>query len=282
LSGPPWAIFSTGSGGSALQARTSNGAASQDDTIAGNWLGAPHRFRIDWSSAQVVYSIDGTVVATHAIAVSDQMRPIVSDANTNGTSVSVDWLQMSPYNTLCVSTSKTIDAHAQLSWLTLHSVGTTPANTLYAIDARTSRDGSTWSAFARVNGDVIASPPGRYLQYRVALVTNDGLSTPAVSSVEVVAANLPPVANAGPDVSVNKNSIVPLDGGSSSDPEGGPLTYLWTQLSGTTVAIRNATSARAEFTSPNGSATLTFRVTVTDPGGHTRTDDITVTVSAPK
>jgi N,N-dimethylformamidase beta subunit-like protein/uncharacterized protein DUF4082/Big-like domain-containing protein/K319-like protein/purple acid phosphatase-like protein len=282
LNGAPWAIFSTGTAGTALQARSNNGSTQQDDTIPGNWLGAPHRFRIDWSSSQVVYSIDGTVVATHAIAVTDQMRPVVSDANVNGTNVPVDWLQASPFSTTCLYVSKPIDASAQLSWTRLRSNGTTPANTTYAIDTRTSRDGTAWSAFARVNGGVISSPPGRYLQYRIGLVTTDGLSTPIVSSVEVDAANLPPVANAGPDVSVNKNDVVPLDGSSSSDPEGGPLTFLWTQLSGTPVTIRNDTSPKAEFTAPNGKATLTFRVTVTDAGGNTRTDDMTVTVKAPK
>ena len=46
----PWAMFST-AGGGGLFART-NGTSTQ---IAGNWLGSPHRFRIEWTSTGATY-----------------------------------------------------------------------------------------------------------------------------------------------------------------------------------------------------------------------------------
>jgi len=42
--------------------------------------------------------------------------------------------------------------------------------------------------------------------------------------------NLPPTANAGPDQTVALNAVVVLNGASSSDPEGGALTFQWTLL----------------------------------------------------
>src|SRR5262249_7916294 len=56
----PWAIFSTGSGGG-LYARTNNGSTGVDTLILGNSLGTAHRYRIDWNTSGIVFSIDGTV-----------------------------------------------------------------------------------------------------------------------------------------------------------------------------------------------------------------------------
>jgi len=61
--------------------------------------------------------------------------------------------------------------------------------------------------------------------------------TSSVGSIEVSIyvdiANLPPVANAGPDVNVRVGAIAALDGSASDDPDAGPqpLTYRWTFVS---------------------------------------------------
>ena len=47
-----------------------------------------------------------------------------------------------------------------------------------------------------------------------------------------------------------KNRIVTLDGSGSSDPDGDPLSYAWTQVSGPTVALSDATAAQPTFTAP--------------------------------
>ena len=88
--------------------------------------------------------------------------------------------------------------------------------------------------------------------YVIQLVVNDGTVSSVSSHITVnaIAANLPPVANAGTDQNVVTGTDVTLNGSLSSDANGDPLTYLWTVVStpagsalatGTTVAVVNPT-----------------------------------------
>jgi hypothetical protein len=84
-------------------------------------------------------------------------------------------------------------------------------------------------------------------------------------SILISADNDAPTAVAGTNQEVLERSQVTLNG-SGSDPENQNLTYEWTQLSGTSVALTNSTSATATFTAPNKSSDydLTFKLQVTD------------------
>ena len=48
-------------------------------------------------------------------------------------------------------------------------------------------------------------------------------------------ANQIPIADAGVDQSVNEGATVSLDGSASTDPDGNPITYLWTAPAGITL-----------------------------------------------
>ena len=91
--------------------------------------------------------------------------------------------------------------------------------------------------------------------------------------------NQSPVADAGADQTVSAGSTVTLNGSGSSDADGDPLTFQWTQISGTTVTLDNANTDTASFTAPNVSEVLTFQLTVDDGNGGTASATTSVTVT---
>jgi uncharacterized protein YndB with AHSA1/START domain len=92
----------------------------------------------------------------------------------------------------------------------------------------------------------------------------------------------PPVADAGPNQTVDEGVTVTLDGSNSSDPDNDISSYQWNQTGGLSVTLSDTSAARPTFTAPNvgpGGASLTFQLTVTDSGGLQSTDTCIVNVS---
>ena len=121
------------------------------------------------------------------------------------------------------------------------------------------------------------------------LTVNDGITNSATDAVQITVrapGNTAPVADAGSPQTVASGATVTLDGAASSDVDGQMLTYQWTQQSGDTVTLRNATTATPEFDAPTLSigemdAQLTFRLIVNDGLSDSAPDQVTITVSAP-
>ena len=86
--------------------------------------------------------------------------------------------------------------------------------------------------------------------------------------------NLRPIANAGPDQTIEQTDAsgaqVTLDGTGSSDPDGDPLTYTWTGPFG------NATGPTPTVTMPPGANTV--YLVVNDGTVDSETDTVTITV----
>jgi hypothetical protein len=95
------------------------------------------------------------------------------------------------------------------------------------------------------------------------------------------AVNQPPVANAGADLTASPGGNVTLNGQSSSDPDDGIASYVWSQTAGPGVTLANAGSATASFKAPQVTAatSLTFRLTVTDRSGASSSDTCVVRVN---
>lgn len=91
--------------------------------------------------------------------------------------------------------------------------------------------------------------------------------------------NRPPVANAGPDRTVN-TVMFGLDGSASFDPDNNPILFMWRQLSGVPTTIINPESPTPSVNAfVGGPGTYVFELTVTDSFGAFSTDTVRIVVT---
>jgi PKD repeat protein len=94
--------------------------------------------------------------------------------------------------------------------------------------------------------------------------------------------NQPPIADAGPDQTVNEGQIVVLDGSNSTDPNDGIASYHWVQIGDPVVSLSNPDAKQSTFTTPDvgsGGVALTFELTVIDHNGNQAKDICVVNVT---
>jgi hypothetical protein len=275
----PWAIFSSAGPSGQLYARSNNGTQSEQSTpIPGVHSGVPHRYRIDWTPTGFVYWVDGVQVASHAVATSTAMRPIVSDHYAGGGDISVAWLRMSPHATPGTYTSRVLDAGAAgTRWLELEATATTPAGTQIDLSTRsggTATPDDGWTSWRPVAASgAIASPAGRYIQYRAELSTSAPSVTPALERVQVHYAldsdpNHPPSAGTvglAPAAPTTAGTLTATPSG-FSDPDGDSLDYRYRWLrNGTAIAGQTGDSLDLSAAGHGDRGdTVTVEVTATD------------------
>ena len=188
------AQFTTKQNGTAvaLYATTINGVSPTETLIGSNFFGAEHRYRIDWTSASVVYWIDGVKVATHSVSFAPgiKMTIVANDFwKTNGV-LTVNWMRLSPYTSSGTYTSAVFDAGFIATWMTANWTATVTTGTTAAISYRTGNTptpDATWAAFTPV--PTSGSPlngASRYLQFQITETTTDPNQTPVVSDVTIV------------------------------------------------------------------------------------------------
>ncbi len=92
--------------------------------------------------------------------------------------------------------------------------------------------------------------------------------------------NIAPTANAGTDITLTLPANSTTLNGSGTDTDGSIASYAWTRVSGpATFTLGTANAATTTLTNLV-QGTYVFRLTVTDNGGATATDNVTVTVNA--
>ncbi|WP_462248495.1 PKD domain-containing protein [Ferruginibacter sp.] len=133
---------------------------------------------------------------------------------------------------------------------------------------------STTAAVTSVTG----LTAGVYL-FELQVTDNSGATGRDTAQITVNAANIPPVANAGPDQSVTLPTNSVTLSGSGTDADGTVVAYSWKQLSG---PIDKLTSTNTAISVLDNllEGVYTFELTVTDNRGATDKDSVTVTVAA--
>ena len=117
--------------------------------------------------------------------------------------------------------------------------------------------------------------------FRLTVTDNDGATaTDNVTVTVLAAANIPPSANAGNNITITLPTNNTTLNGSGTDADGTIASYAWTRVSGpTTFTLGTANAATTTLTNLV-QGTYVFRLTVTDNNGATGSDDVTITVNA--
>jgi hypothetical protein len=128
-------------------------------------------------------------------------------------------------------------------------------------------------------------PGGVDLHFQLTVTDSHTASSSDTVLVHVNYVNHPPTARAGDDQAVNEDDPVHLDGSFSTDPDGNPLTYAWSQVSGPPVTIvpDPVDPSKVTFTAPQvpcgDGPPVVMRLTVDDTyEDGMRTDDVNITV----
>jgi hypothetical protein len=133
--------------------------------------------------------------------------------------------------------------------------------------------------------------PGSHSLTATCYSTPDGSGTAGTPlSIGFAVTNAPPnpvpngapTADAGADQTVSAGAAVTLRG-AGSDPENAVAAYQWRQTGGTLVALKDSTAAQAGFTAPaisTGALNLEFELQVTDAGGLSATDRVSIWVQS--
>lgn len=146
-----------------------------------------HLFRIEWDTTQTRFYVDGDLQSTiNGVSTLNTWAFLYNQTpfSMGGSRMQVDWVRAGAYPSSGVFTSCALDAGGNANWQTTTLLADIPNGTGVNTQTRTSNDGFNWSAWSAVVGNVVTSPAGRYLQYRLNL-SGTALLSPEVRQVSL-------------------------------------------------------------------------------------------------
>ncbi|MBT9189056.1 PKD domain-containing protein [Zobellia russellii] len=115
-----------------------------------------------------------------------------------------------------------------------------------------------------------------------ALATDGGSRHPIINAIEVIGSgspSVPPVAEAGNNQAITLPSTTSVTfNGSGHDPDGGQVSFLWTQVSGPNSAILSDENTANLSVTELLAGNYVFQLTVTDQDNETTSDEVTLSV----
>jgi len=121
------------------------------------------------------------------------------------------------------------------------------------------------------------------LKFQLTVTDTGGLQSQDICIVNVSRINVPPSADAGPDLVVQQGQSVTLNGSGSKDVDDGISLCQWSQTSGPPVDLSSPAVFNPSFIAPepaSGGTSLSFIITITDLGGLQAQDSCTVKVES--
>jgi hypothetical protein len=118
-------------------------------------------------------------------------------------------------------------------------------------------DSERGTVYQATHPDILAVHPNGFIQARSRGIAQVVVRSHGKSSVVTIPVRVPsppdnhiPVPNAGPDLTLARETFIELSGTGSQDSDGDPIRYSWHQESGPTVLIRDADTAHPYFVTP--------------------------------
>ena len=143
---------------------------------------------------------------------------------------------------------------------------------------QTAYEESEWDVHACYYPDIDGNTGPGYEPETNTNCDEDILIMEAYANTCELSENQTPTSNAGTDQTASYSQLVTLNGTASSDPDGTIDSYVWSQISGTTVTLNTPEEQTASFTSPNEEGNLVFKLVVTDNESASDSDTIKVTI----
>ena len=294
---PPTPVVVTGSA-----TGITNVGATLNGTVNPNGLATEAWFQ--WGTSSTMTTFDNTAkqpfaAGTTVQAVTASLPPLTfgttyyfrlvasnSSGVTNGTILNFPTSALRPTVTTLAAdnlatTSATLHGQVNPNFLPTAAwfeYGTSP--TLAGATISTKVSIGSGSAVVATSAITTPQPFGGIVYFRAAASNDAGEQKGNIDNVSLN--NPPPVANAGPDNTVEMGQTVTLDGSASTTPFGTITSRLWTQVAGSpTVTLSDNTAAKPTFTAPTVpviGAVLRFQLTVTDSRSLTASDNVDITV----